>query len=103
VFFVGASVGIGHEVLKTVLANFMLENPRVQLQLDLLNRRVDLIEEGFDFLIRIGQLPNSRLIAKHLATIRRKIYVCPDYLSKYGPFNSVEHLNNTDFLLMSSV
>jgi len=72
---VGASVGMGHEILKPVLGKFMQSHPAITLQLSLLNRRVDLIEEGFDMVIRIGELEDSRLIAKRLGKVSRKMLV----------------------------
>ena len=100
---IGASVGIGHEILKPTLGAFMHRYPDIDLQLNLLNRRVDLIEEGFDLVIRIGQLEDSRLIAKRLGSISRKLYVSPDYLEKHGPINHINDINNCHFLLMSNV
>ena len=100
---IGASVGIGHEILKTTLGTFMHQYPDIDLQLNLLNRRVDLIEEGFDLVIRIGQLDDSRLIAKPLGKISRRLYVSPSYVEKYGPIKSIDDLPNHAFLLMSNV
>lgn len=99
---ISTSVGLGHEILKPILGTFMRQYPDINLQLDLLNRRVDLIEEGFDLVIRIGKLEDSRLIAKHLGSITRKIYVSPDYLTQNGEIKSVNQLSQRDFLLMSS-
>ena len=100
---IGASVGIGHEVLKPVLGRFMRQYPEINLQLDLLNRRVDLIEQGFDLVIRIGTLEDSRLIAKRLGQVSRKIYASSEYLKRRGTITSIEQLDQYDFLLMSSV
>jgi len=100
---IGASVGIGHEILKPVLGQFMHQYPGINVNLNLLNRRVDLIEERFDLLIRIGTLEDSRLIARRLGSIKRKIYVSPDYLKRHGDIKSIDQLSQCDFLLMSSV
>jgi LysR family transcriptional regulator AphB len=100
---VGASVGIGHEILKPELGHFMHQHPNINVQLSLTNRRVDLIEEGFDMVIRIGKLEDSRLIAKRLGTISRKMYVSPNYLKQHGNIESIKQLSQCDFLLMSSI
>ncbi|MEH6588211.1 MAG: LysR substrate-binding domain-containing protein [Halioglobus sp.] len=100
---IGASVGMGHEILKPVLGRFMHQYPEINLQLNLINRRVDLIEEGFDLVIRIGKLEDSRLIARRLGQVSRKIYVSPGYLERQGTLTSIEQLGQYDFLLMSSV
>lgn len=100
---IGASVGMGHDILKPVLGQFMRQYPAINLQLNLLNRRVDLIEEGFDLVIRIGELEDSRLIAKRLGKVARKVYASPQYLKQHGAIKSVSELEQHDFLLMSSV
>lgn len=100
---IGASVGMGHEILKPVLGKFMHQHPAINLQLDLLNRRVDLIEEGFDMVIRIGKLDDSRLIAKRLGKVSRRIYASPEYLEQRDQITSVNQLQRQVFLFMSSV
>lgn len=98
---VGASVGIGHEILKPSLGAFMHQYPDVNLQLSLLNRRVDLIEEGFDLVIRVGRLNDSRLIAKSLGNVKPKLYASPSYLENIECIDSIGDLHQCDFLLMS--
>ncbi|WP_201777800.1 LysR family transcriptional regulator [Thalassomonas actiniarum] len=98
-----ASVGMGHEILKPVLGRFMHQHPAINLQLNLLNRRVDLIDEGFDLVIRIGELEDSRLIAKRLGKVSRKIYASPDYVKRHGEVKEIEQLKQKDFLLMTNV
>jgi len=99
---IGISVGMGHEILKPVLGKFMLQYPNIKLQLNLLNRRVDVIEEGFDLVIRIGELDDSRLIAKRLGRINRTLYASPDYLTHHNPVTSPSQLTQYDFLFMNS-
>jgi LysR family transcriptional regulator AphB len=100
---IGTSVGIGQEILKPALAKFMLDYPDIELQVSLMNRRVDLITEGFDMLIRVGKLDDSRLIGKHLGSIQRKIYTSPKHLKKRIGINSIKDLEDCDLLHMSSI
>ncbi len=100
---IGVSVGMGHEIIKPVLGEFMRQNTAINLQLNLLNSRVDLIEEGYDLVIRIGELEDSRLIARKLGKVCRKIYASPDYMKQHGEIKSIEQLNQASFLLMSSI
>lgn len=68
-----------------MLAEFALAYPEVQLELDLTPRRVDLIGEGFDLAIRMGQLDeDSQLAARRLATTHWGLYASPDYLARVG-------------------
>ncbi|MCK8044588.1 LysR family transcriptional regulator [Shewanella sp. 1CM18E] len=78
---IGASIATGQQVLRPALANFMRQYPDLNLHLSLINRRVDFIEEGFDVVIRIGQLDDSSLIAKKLGHITRHFYASPDYVA----------------------
>lgn len=100
---IGISVGMGHDIIKPVLAQFMRQYPALNLQLNLLNSRVDLIEEGYDLVIQTGELEDSRLVAKRLGKVARKIYTSPDYLKQHGEIKSIEQLSKASFLLMSSI
>ncbi|KQY89301.1 LysR family transcriptional regulator [Pelomonas sp. Root1444] len=68
-----------------MLAQFALDYPEVQLELDLTPRRVDIIGEGFDLAIRMGQLDDdSQLAARKLATTHWGLYASPAYLARVG-------------------
>jgi DNA-binding transcriptional LysR family regulator len=73
------------KVASRVLAEFALNYPEVQLELDLTPRRVDLIGEGFDLAIRMGALgEDSQLAARRLATTHWGLYASPGYLARVG-------------------
>ncbi|ENX35664.1 hypothetical protein F889_00739 [Acinetobacter colistiniresistens] len=63
---------------------FLDEFPQIQLQLTESDRYVDVIKEGIDCVIRIGQLSNSDLIVRHLGDIQQITLASPQYLEKYG-------------------
>jgi len=98
---IGASVATGQQILRPALGRFMHQYPDLKVQLNLVNRRVDFIEEGFDVVIRIGQLNDSMLIAKKLGTVNRKIFASPSYLVKQGNPDKVEQLTDHQLLLMN--
>jgi LysR family transcriptional regulator AphB len=98
---IGASVATGQQILKPALGKFMHNYPELKVRLNLVNRRVDFIEEGFDVVIRIGQLNDSMLIAKKLGTISRKIFVSPSYLAKQGKPATIEQLLEHPLLIMN--
>ena len=100
---IGASVASGQQILRPALANFMHQYPELNVQLNLVNRRVDFIEEGFDVVIRIGQLDDSLLIAKKLGTVARKLYASPSYIAKHGLPQSVVALEQHQLLIMNPV
>lgn len=76
------SFGLLH--LAPALEEFMLLHPELVLDLDLDDRRVNLVEEGFDLGLRIGELEDSSLVARPLAPIRMCLCASPDYLRRHG-------------------
>ncbi len=74
-----------HQMLTPMLSRFVGDYPEVQLELDLSPRRVDLIAEGFDIAVRMGQLPpDSQLAARRLAIFSSGLYASPAYLQRHG-------------------
>lgn len=76
------SFGIRH--LGPALAAFMTRYPRIEVVMDLNDRFVDLIEDGYDVALRIGQLRDSSLVARRLAASRRVLCAAPEYLDRAG-------------------
>jgi DNA-binding transcriptional LysR family regulator len=70
--------------LKPVVARYLDANPEVTLALDLTDRFVDLIDEGYDIAIRIAALEDSSLIARRIAPARRILCAAPSYLARHG-------------------
>ena len=100
---IGASVATGQQILKPALGKFLHQYPDLKVQLNLVNRRVDFIEEGFDVVIRIGKLKDSTLIAKKLGTVTRKLFASPNYLAQHGQLQNVEQLSSHQLLIMNAV
>jgi DNA-binding transcriptional LysR family regulator len=67
-----------------VLADFMRVYPDIQLDLDFSDRLVDVIEEGFDAVVRTGELNDSRLIARRLGSFQQRLVGSPDYFAQRG-------------------
>lgn len=63
---------------------FSKKHPDITFQLDMTPRKVDLINEPFDLVIRIGEMPNSGLISRHMLSMNRYLYASPEYLRKNG-------------------
>lgn len=70
--------------LGPVIADYVSAYPSVKLDISLSDRKVDLIEEGFDLAIRIGTLPESGLIARKLGSDSIIVCASPDYLNRHG-------------------
>ncbi|MGE3993441.1 LysR family transcriptional regulator [Pseudorhodoplanes sp.] len=79
-----ASVTFGRSALAPVVCGFLSQHPRVTASAVLLDRIVNLVEEGIDVAVRIGALPDSNLIAKRIGTVRRVLVASPVYLARRG-------------------
>lgn len=76
------SFGIMH--LAPLWSSFLDQNPQVQLEVELSDRRVDLVEEGYDMAVRIGILSDSALISRKLTSTRIVMVASPTYLARHG-------------------
>ncbi|WP_428929430.1 LysR family transcriptional regulator [Marinibacterium sp. SX1] len=85
---VNAPVSFGIHTLSPKLAHFMRQCPEVTVDLSLNNRNVDLVEEGFDIAFRVGELPDSGLMAKRLAPYSLVLCAAPSYLEQASPLTS---------------
>ncbi|MES5047110.1 LysR family transcriptional regulator [Rhizobium nepotum] len=90
---ISAPLTFGSCVIAPLVANFQQEYPLVRVELELSNRNVDLVEEGFDMAIRIGDLGDVDLIAKPLTMYRMVICASPDYLVRNGRPETPDDLN----------
>ncbi len=76
------SFGIMH--LAPLWGRFAQLYPKVSLDIELSDRVVDLVEEGYDLAVRITNLANSQLVSRQLATTRMVACASPEYLAQHG-------------------
>ncbi|NRA66168.1 MAG: LysR family transcriptional regulator [Pseudobacteriovorax sp.] len=76
-----ASTGFGTKHVAPLLAEFIRMHPDIQIDLELTDRRLSLVEEGFDLAIRIGVLADTSLIAKKLVPMRVVVCASPELLN----------------------
>jgi DNA-binding transcriptional LysR family regulator len=81
---VSAPMSFGSSQLTPALLDFAVAYPEVALEVSQTDRIVNLVEEGFDVAVRIGQLPDSSLIARRLAPVRIVTLASPAYLQRAG-------------------
>jgi len=74
------------------LPDFLQHYPGIELELSSSDRRVDVVREGFDCVVRVGTLENSGLIARPLGKLTLINCASPDYLTRFGTPNSPEDL-----------
>ncbi|WP_122661967.1 LysR family transcriptional regulator [Pseudomonas viridiflava] len=93
-----APLSFAIEHLGPLLPVFLQRYPEVSVEVDLSDRSVDLLGEGYDLALRIGVLEDSTLIARHIATIERVFCCSPDYLERRGAPAEPEELKDHDCL-----
>jgi len=81
---VSASIWFGAITLAPIVCDYLTSHPEVNIDLTLSDRFVDIIDEGFDLAIRIGDLEDSSYIAKKLSMFELSICASPAYLAKNG-------------------
>ncbi|GAB4344862.1 MAG: LysR family transcriptional regulator [Gammaproteobacteria bacterium] len=86
------SFGILH--LAPALPEFLSLYPELTVDMNLDDRRIDLVEEGFDLAIRIGELPDSSLVARRLAPCRHVVCGSPRYFERCGLPRTPEDLRD---------
>ncbi|CAG0949402.1 MAG: LysR family transcriptional regulator [Rhodocyclales bacterium] len=79
-----APAGFGRRHVAPLIMQFLDANPEVTVNLDLSDRLVDLVNEGVDCAIRVGELTDSSLVSIKLAENRRVVVASPDYLERHG-------------------
>ena len=81
------------------IAEFCKQHPEVSVELQITNRLVDLIEEGFDLALRTAVLEDSSLIARRLIDSQWIICATPAYLKQHGTPQTPEQLQNHECLV----
>lgn len=91
----------GH-FLQEVLCRFLKSYPKINAEIHLTNRLVDLVSEGFDVAIRVGDLKDSSLISKKIGEIQMRLYASPAFIKENGEPKNIAQLEKFNCLLFSS-
>ena len=81
---VSAPFTLGNQVIAPLVADFLLRNEQVRVDLQLTDSVVDLVSEGFDVAVRIGRVVDEGLVARPLRPYGMVIAAAPDYLQRHG-------------------
>jgi len=95
---INAPVSFALRHMAKLIADFQMQYPLVNVDLQLNDRKVDIVEEGVDIALRIGRLKSSSLIAKYLTPIRLILCASPEYLQENGVPSHPEALKNHRYL-----
>jgi DNA-binding transcriptional LysR family regulator len=99
---VTAPAGFGRRHVAPLVPGFLDQHPDVSLSLNLSDRVVDLVNEGFDCAVRVGDLPDSSLVSVRLADNRRLCVATPTYLQRAGTPRHPSELTRHACLTLSS-
>ncbi|NKX45179.1 LysR family transcriptional regulator [Roseicyclus persicicus] len=97
---VATDFGVNH--VSPILGRFLHEYPEVTVNMVLNNRYVELISEGFDMAIRVGELEDSSLRARKICETQRRMIAAPSYFAKYGRPERIDDLNEHKLLHYSN-
>ena len=97
---VTAPYTIGITWIAPLLGEFHARHPEVRVELLLSNDTLDLIEKEIDVALRVGNLPDSNLVARKLAVFKTRVYGSPSYLERHGEPLAPEDLRHHRALAM---
>ncbi|WP_077034299.1 LysR family transcriptional regulator [Pelomonas sp. KK5] len=97
-----APAGFGRRHVAPLIPEFLARHPDVSVSLNLSDRVVDIVNEGFDCAVRVGDLPDSSLVSTRLADNRRLCVATPAYLKRAGTPKHPSELSRHSCLTLSS-
>lgn len=89
--------------VQRVIWEFSKRHRGVNFFLSSTDRQEDIVREGFDLAIRLGELSNSSLKCRRVGDFTRTLVASPDYLATVGPIRSVDHLKACSFITISMI
>jgi molybdate transport repressor ModE-like protein len=98
---VSVPASFGRQYISPLLPEFLGRHPRLKLSIDLSDQMRDLVREGFDLAIRVGDLHDSTLVARRIARSQRVLCASPGYLKRRGVLRSPEDLTCSRCLPLS--
>ena len=96
-------LGFGVSQLAQPISEFLDRHPDIRIEVDLNDRRQDLIEENIDLAIRVGELEDSTLIARKLAKVHFAVCASPEYLRQHGEPRHPAEIAEHEVLVYSNV
>jgi DNA-binding transcriptional LysR family regulator len=99
---ISVATDFGVNLLSPILGDFINEYPDITVNMVLNNRCIDLISEGFDLAIRVGDLEDSSLRARKLTETRKRMIASPSYFQRFGRPLRLEDLNDHKLLHYSN-
>lgn len=96
---ISAPAGFGRKHVAPLIGQFLDANPEVTVSLDLSDRIVDVVNEGIDCAVRLGELSDSSLVSIRLGEMRRMVVASPAYVARRGAPSTLAELGRHDCLV----
>lgn len=93
---ISAPTTYAHFRLLPLLPRFTATYPKINIEIDISNRNIDFVEEGFDLAIRLGTPKDSRLVARKLEDASMGVFAAPQYLQRRGEPKDLDELREHD-------
>lgn len=100
---VAASVAYGRLKLFALVKSFLAQHPEVKIDLRLNDGFIDLVEEGIDVAVRIGELADSSLVARRIGHVQRVLVASPGYVQRFGAPRHPDELPTHNALVYSGL
>lgn len=100
---VNAPLSIGSIYLNDYFPEFMAHYPEVTLEVEFNDRLIDVVAEGYDVVVRAGEIKDSNLVARKLIMSKSVVVASPEYLEEYGRPKSADELNQHACLAYSLI
>jgi DNA-binding transcriptional LysR family regulator len=99
---ISVATDFGVTLLSPILGDFLKEYPEINVNMVLSNRYVELISEGFDMAIRVGELEDSSLRARKITEATQRMVAAPSYFARFGHPQKIDDLNDHKLLHYSN-
>lgn len=99
---ISVPLDFGLRFISPNIAKFIQEYPHLELNLEYSDRRVDVVAEGYDLVLRIGHLEDSSLVVKRVGYSQNIVLATPAYLKRFGQPKTLEDLAHHQCLLYES-
>lgn len=93
----------GRRHVTPAIIDFLDLHPQLQVEMVFHDRNIDLIEHGIDLAVRIGQLPDTGMVARRVGQVRRILVASPDYLKRRGMPASPHDLEHHDVIFNAGI
>ena len=98
---INAPGSFGSKYLLNILPQFMHRYPEVKLEVEFNDRLINVVEEGYDVVVRVGEIKDSNLVARKFTSSRAVVVASPDYIKRKGCPKQVEDLIQHDCITYS--